>query len=92
MIEHCACGAYFKSRRYKRILEWRFTHLHPGIELEAVEPEREPDKSGAEAHTERASQFDYDKTRFSAKVGFPLTEPTGPPDDVYPKYFREPRA
>lgn len=49
MREWCACGAAIRSRSYKRVLEWRDNHNHPG----RAEPE-EPEKNGAYADAQLA--------------------------------------
>ena len=50
MREGCGCGAWIHGSR-RLVREWRQAHLHD-------RPEQEPDKSGAEASTERAWRDD----------------------------------
>lgn len=67
MTEHCKCGASFTTERYKHLKEWRKEHKE-------YHPKEVADKSGSEASTERATTWDYDNNKYTAKIGFTLNE------------------
>jgi hypothetical protein len=50
MQEWCTCNASFKTRSYKRLVDWRNNHRHD------ITPEPEPEPQGAQSLVERSYQ------------------------------------
>jgi len=62
MQEWCACGAAYKTRNYRRLLNWREHHR--------LEPQQapEPEMQGSFAQAELSHQDDY--ADYDTRLGF----------------------
>jgi hypothetical protein len=62
--EFCSCNAAIHTLSKRQVKLWRTNHRHD------AQSDPEPDKQGSQAHVERAAQYDYDQSSYTARIGF----------------------